>query len=154
MTFKTTLKTDSQDLPLPNVYFVSVQNGLDGQTHSLYVAADFTGAAMKKVQNICAERHGFRPYRSNSVVKMRRLRLRDYLENSGALGAAMVTANELGERDTIAGLAKRPQQVRDALAMQNLLHSEQTAPVDAEAAWDALCTAMEGADKVIAKLTA
>lgn len=38
----------AQDLPLPNVYFVSVQNGLDGQTHSLYVAADFTGAAMKK----------------------------------------------------------------------------------------------------------
>lgn len=136
----------AQDLPLPNVYFVSVQNGLDGQTHSLYVAADFTGAAMKKVQNICAERHNFRPYRSNSVVKMRRLRLRDYLENTGALGAAMLTARELGERDTLAALAKRPQQVRDAVAMQNLLHSEDRAPVDAEAVWAALGDALRDAE--------
>lgn len=77
---------------------------------------------------------------------MRRLRLRDYLENTGALGLAMLTAKELGERDTLAGLAKRPQQVRDAVAMQNLLHSADRAPVDAEAVWAALGDALRDAE--------
>jgi hypothetical protein len=137
---------DSQNLPTPNIYFVSVQNAMDGQTHSLYVAADFTGAALKKVERLCIDRHGFRPVRSNSVVKMRRLKLRDYLENTGALGLAMVTARELGERDTLAELGKRPQQVRDAVAMQNLLHSDNAPRVDAEGVMAALGEALRAAE--------
>lgn len=99
------------DLPLPNVYFVSVTHALTGQTHHMYIPADFNGAAFKKAQNLCAERHNFRPYRSNSVIKMRRLKLSDYLENPGALPAAAAIAAELGERDMVAALAKRPQEI-------------------------------------------
>lgn len=99
------------DLPLPNIYFVSVTHALTGQTHHMYIPADFNGAAFKKAQNLCAERHHFRPYRSNSIIKMRRLKLSDYLENPGALPAAAAVAAELGERDMVAALAKRPQEI-------------------------------------------
>lgn len=99
------------DLPLPNIYFVSVTHALTGQTHHMYIPADFNGAAFKKAQNLCADRHHFRPYRSNSVIKMRRLKLSDYLENPGALTAAAEVASELGERDMVAALVKRPQEI-------------------------------------------
>ena len=105
------LASQDTDLPLPNVYFVSVTHALTGQTHHMYIPADFNGSAFKKAQNLCAERHNFRPYRSNSVIKMRRLKLSDYLENPGALPAAAAVAAELGERDMVAALAKRPQEI-------------------------------------------
>lgn len=54
------LPSTAQHLLLPNVY-LSVQNGLDGQTHSMYVAADHRRRD-EKVQNICAERHNFRAH--------------------------------------------------------------------------------------------
>lgn len=95
-----------EDLPLPNIYFVSVQS-LSGETHHLYVPADFSGSAFRKAQNLCADRHNFRPYRSNSVVKMRRLKLSDCLENAAALTEALATAYELGERDMIDALLAR-----------------------------------------------
>ena len=100
-----------QDLSLPNVYFVTVSSAITGETHHLYIPADFSGSAFRKTQNICAERFHFRPFRSNSTVKMRRLKLSDYIENPDALRAALVTAAELGERDTVAALAKRPQEI-------------------------------------------
>lgn len=103
--------TSEQDLSLPNVYFVTVSSAITGETHHLYVPADFSGSAFLKTQNICADRYNFRPYRSNSTVKMRRLRLSDYLENPDALRAALVTAAELGERDTVAALRRRPQEI-------------------------------------------
>lgn len=106
------------DLPLPNIYFVTVQSVFDATPILLYVAADFTGSALKKVQNICADQHNFRPYRSNSVIKMRRLKLADMLECPEALGKALDTAHLLGERDTIARLASRPAEVRRAVAKQ------------------------------------
>lgn len=106
----------TSNLPLPNVYFASITSHLDGQTRHLYVAADFSGAATAKVANVCAERFGFRPYRSNSVIKLRRLLLTDYLENPAALTEALITAHELGERDTVERLKKRPQEVEALLA--------------------------------------
>lgn len=108
--------TQRLDLPTPNIYFVTVNSAIDGSTHHLYVAADFSGAAMRKVQNLCADAHGFRPYRSNSVVKMRRLRLQDMLETPSALAKAMETARTLGEKDTLAALEKRPEEIAALLA--------------------------------------
>lgn len=138
--------TVSEDLPLPNIYFCSVNNALTNENHTIYVAADFTGSALKKVQRLCVDRHGFKPVRANSIVKMRRLKLRDMLECSGALGLAMVTARELGERDTLAALAKRPKQVRDAAQMQNLLSGDAGGAIDAEAVMRALGDALRSAD--------
>lgn len=104
------------DLGLPNIYFVTVNSAIDGSVHHLYVAADFSGAAMRKVQNLCADAHGFRPYRSNSVVKMRRLKLQDMLETPSALAKAMETARLLGEKDTLAALEKRPDEIAALMA--------------------------------------
>lgn len=95
-----------EDLPLPNIYFVSVQS-LSGETHHMYVPADFSGSAFRKAQNLCAERHSFRPYRSNSVVKMRRLKLSDCLENPGAIVEALTTAYALNEADMVDALLAR-----------------------------------------------
>jgi len=106
-----------QDLSLPNVYFVTVSSAITGETHHLYIPADFSGSAFRKAQNICAERFHFRPFRSNSTVKMRRLKLSDYLENPDALRAALVTAAELGERDTLLALRRRPQEIAAMLSV-------------------------------------
>lgn len=106
-----------QDLSLPNVYFVTVSSAITGETHHLYIPADFSGSAFRKAQNICADRYNFRPFRSNSTVKMRRLKLSDYLENPDALRAALVTAAELGERDTLLALRRRPQEIAAMLSL-------------------------------------
>lgn len=99
------------DLPLPNVYFASVTSAISGDTHHLYVAADFSLAAMRKVARLCADRYGFRPYRGNSVVRLRRFRLLDYLQTPQAIDAAINNAHHLGEQDTIEALNRRPAEV-------------------------------------------
>jgi len=130
------------DTNLPNIYMASVSSPLAEQTIHLYVAADFTGAALRKVTNLVADRHGFRPYRSNAVIKLRRLRVADYATSPGALAEAMQNARHLGERDTLRRLADRPAQIRRALAASD------TAPsaVDAQRVWEALCRAVSEAD--------
>lgn len=110
------LKGPRLNLSTPNVYFVTVNSALDGSVYHLYVAADFTGAALRKVTNLCVDRHGFRPYPSNSVIKMRRMRLQDYLENPRALGMAIDTAKELGEKDIVRALEKRPEEIAALLS--------------------------------------
>lgn len=129
------------DLPLPNIYFVSVTHALTGQTHHMYIPADFNGAAFKKAQNLCAERHHFRPYRSNSIIKMRRLKLSDYLENPGALPAAAAVAAELGERDMVSALAKRPQEIA-------ALVEQRGEPIDFDALAKALGEQLRAVDQM------
>lgn len=106
---------NNTDLALPNIYLASVASVVTGETHHMYVAADFTGAAVRKVGNLCADQHGFRPYRSTATIKLRRLKLQDYLEHPAALRLAMDNARHLGERETIARLSHRPRQVAAAL---------------------------------------
>lgn len=103
------------DMALPNVYLASVQSAITGETHHMYVAADFVGAAVRKVTNLCADRLGFRPYRSTATIKLRRLKLQDYLDHPKALGDAISNAKHLGERETVARLQHRPRQVAQAL---------------------------------------
>lgn len=102
------------DLPLPNIYFATVTSDT-GKTIHTHVAADFVGAALAKVGNLCAELHGFRPYRSNAVIKLRRMKLMDYAQNPEALGVALSNASLLGERETVARLLHRPRQVNTLL---------------------------------------
>ena len=103
------------DLPLPNIYFATVESAVTGQTIHTYIAADFVGAAIAKVGNLCADQHGFRPYRSTATVKLRRLKLQDYLDNPDALRLATFNAAALGERETCLRLQHRPRQVNEAL---------------------------------------
>lgn len=96
-----------QDLPLPNVYWCSVDMPGFGQFHE-HLASDHTTAAVKKMANYCAEHHGFRPYRSNSQMKVRRLKLGDLIEYPDAHRIALANAVAAGESDTVAALLKLP----------------------------------------------
>lgn len=95
------------DLPTPNIYFASVYPN-DGHTFSGYFAADFTKAAMTKVSHWCVSHHGFRPYRSNSTIKLRRMLLGDLIENPNAYCAALANAKENCESDVVRALRQLP----------------------------------------------
>ena len=134
------------DTNLPNIYLASVSSPLAEGTIHLYIAADFVGAAVRKVTNLVADRHGFRPYRSNAVIKLRRLRVADYATSPGALAEALQNARHLGERDTLRRLADRPAQIRRALAASG--SSTALDDVEAQSVWEALCRAVTEAEKV------
>lgn len=112
MTIPDTLR--DRDLPLPNVYFVTVQSAFAGTFH-FYIAADDSTAAIKKASRLCAEDHNFRPYRGTSDIKLRRYRLGDYLEAPEGLQVAYETASRFSERDTVAKLAQRRHEVTQLL---------------------------------------
>lgn len=95
------------NLPRPNIYFASIYPN-DGHTFSGYFAADFTGAAMTKVSHWCVSHHGFRPYRSNSTIKLRRMQLGDLIENPNAYCAALANAKENCESDVVRALRQLP----------------------------------------------
>lgn len=102
------------DLPLPNVYLVTVSHY--GSTYSTFIAADDGTAAISKIQRWCVENHNFRPTRGNSDTKMRRFRLGDYLDTPEGLQQAYLNAHAFNERGTVLALSKRHEQVDALLA--------------------------------------
>lgn len=105
----------NSDLPTPNVYFVTVNSVTKGQ-HHLYVAADYSGAALRKVQRHCREHLHFAAHRGNCDIKMRRFRLGDYLECPEGLQAAGEAAHLAHEWSTVRALEERGKQVQALLA--------------------------------------
>lgn len=95
------------NLPLPNIYFCSVFPFTGHPVHT-YFAADFTQGAINKVVNWCVDQHGFRPYRSNSTIKVRRLLLGDLIENPNAYCQALKHAKDHCEADILSALRKLP----------------------------------------------
>lgn len=95
------------DLPTPNIYLCSVFP-FSGPTINAYVAADYTGVVMHKICNFVADRHGFRPMRSNSTIKVRRFRLGDLIENPAAYSAALQLAKLNNESDNVVALRRLP----------------------------------------------
>lgn len=104
------------NLSLPNVYFVTVSSAITGTTHTLYIAADTSGSAIQKVRRHCRDSFGFMPYRSTSDIRLRRFRLGDYIENPQGLQEAGENADLAHERDTVAALATRQQEVQAVIA--------------------------------------
>lgn len=104
------------NLPLPNIYFTSVVP-FNGATRHLYVAADFTGAALAKVHVHCIDNFGFRPTRSSSDVKFRRMRLGDVMENPAGYESALNLAKQMGESDLVRKLEALPQWIADKLGV-------------------------------------
>lgn len=104
------------DLPLPNLYFVSVYP-ITGRPVHTYFAADFTQGAMQKAINWCVDQHGFRPYRSNSTIKVRRLLLGDLIENPNSYCAALQHAKESCEADILTALRKLPRFIADMVGV-------------------------------------
>lgn len=121
-----------KDLPLPNVYMATVTH--QGQMYCTYVAADYSLAAIKKLQRWCVDNHHFRPTRGNSDTKLRRMRLGDYLETPEALQQALINAQEAHERDTYQELVERHQQVNDIMADLEGTSQTDFAAVEAELA--------------------
>lgn len=105
----------NRDLPVPNVYFATITSATHGTTH-MYVAADFSGAALRKVQNHCAEQLGFRPNRANSNIRLRRYRLGDYLAHPQGLQDAVDHARLNHEHSTVKALEGRQHEVNEILA--------------------------------------
>ena len=96
------------DLPLPNVYLCTVYP-FEGAQVSSYVAADHTRLALHKVCNRMVDTHKFRPMRSNSTIKVRRLLLGDLIENPSAYDQALSAAKAANESDIVAALRRLPQ---------------------------------------------
>lgn len=133
-----------QSVGLPNVYFCTVLHSHAG-THSIYLAADDSVAAIKKLNNYCAANLGFRPYRTTTDIKLRRFLLGDYLDNPQGLLSAMEVAQEMGERSTVKALEGR------MAAVQSKLQQVNAQPVyDFEAVADALSAELRRLEMVAA----
>lgn len=120
------------DLPTPNVYLATVS--YNGNLYTTFVAADYSGAALAKVQRWCVDNHLFRPTRGNSDTKLRRFRLGDYLDTPEGLQQAIINAQEAHERSTLEALAKRHQQVNAILADLQGTNRENFAALEADLA--------------------
>lgn len=121
------------DLPTPNVYFVTVQH-ITAAPETMYVAADTSGQVVQKVRNHFRHEKQLALYRSNSDIKMRRFRLGDYLECPQGLQEAGEVAAMAHERDTVAKLATRQQEVAALVAELTTPQEEERPSVD----WAAL----------------
>lgn len=97
----------SDDLPLPNIYWVTVTHH-EGHSVNAYIAADHTKLAIHKVANHCADHHGFRPYRSNSAIKVRRMLLGDLINDPSVYDKALQHASSNCESDIVSGLRQLP----------------------------------------------
>lgn len=104
------------DLPVPNIYFCSVYPNVGQPVHT-YFAADFTQGAIDKTVRWCVDNHGFRPYRSNSTIKVRRLLLGDIIENPNAYCAALKHAKDNCEADILTALRKLPGEISRMVAV-------------------------------------
>lgn len=127
----------NMDLPYPNIYWGTVVHSTAG-TYNVYIAAQYTGAAKQKVENWCSEVHGFRPYRSNSELRLRRLKLGDIVQHPEAFDAARKFSLDRGESDIVAALDKLPAWIAEKVGVPM--------PVDVEAAetlWNRLVGAVE-----------
>lgn len=121
------------DLTLPNVYFCTVVTH-DNRTMHTYLAADHTKVVMQKVSNWCVDHHSFRPYRSNSTIKVRRMKLGDIIENPNSYCQALAHAKNQCEADIVRELRKWPQMISSITGVPlPVLDSEQAASL-----WDAL----------------
>lgn len=118
-----------QDLPTPNVYWCTV-DGVYGTLHA-YIAGDHTRPAMHSFQRWCENTHDLWPTRSNSVIKLRRLKLGSLLETPSAFQAALDIARAHGERENVAALELLPSLIARQLGV--------TVPLDADATWSRLC---------------
>lgn len=89
-----------------NIYKITVTPLYGAAAHpfSGYVAAEFIGAAIAKVRRLCADHHGFRPFRGNSSMNIVRIGVSNARHHPEAVVCALRTAVELGERDVVAAI--------------------------------------------------
>ena len=124
--------TNSTQLNLPNVYWITIVSPFFPAPHDMYVAADFVGAAVRKAQRECVLQFRFRPMRTNSVIKVKRLRARHYFDHLQGVQDAYELAHRNGESDICKKLAGRL-----ALVVRLL-----DGAIDNDDVWKKLCDAM------------
>lgn len=131
------------NLPYPNIYWVTIRATGQPQVDT-YVAGAHTEAALQKAANWCAETHHFRPTRSTSTVRMRRLLLGDLVENPQAYYDALAKARQAGERDTADDLVAMPGKAWAAIAGAARPESRPEASKSAsDDVWQRLCRDMD-----------
>lgn len=129
----------SADLPAPNLYLCSVYPLITPKPFDsvhINLSADYTGLVMQKVSNFMADKHNFRTYRSNSTIKVRRLKLGDVIQNPEAYLAALLNAKAANESDIVTALRKLPLWVSAATGVPI------PDVVDADSVWSRLCDAI------------
>lgn len=104
------------DLPTPNVYWSTVQY-FDGRSLNGYVAAAHTLPAMRRVVNEAQEVLHTVLTRSNSVIRLRRLKLGDLMENPGAFEQALQAARRRNESDIVKALEALPERLAKQLGV-------------------------------------
>lgn len=124
------------NLALPHVYRVTVISERLPAPVDLYVAADFTGSAVRKAQRACVDGFGFRPNRHTTQIKLQRLRAADYLKHLQGVQEAYERAKDASESDIAAKLSGRVQLVL------KLAGAGSGSPVDHDAVWQRLCEEM------------
>lgn len=119
------------NLPQPNVYWSTVQLN-DGRSLNGYVAAGHTAPALRKVLLEASNVLKVRLSRSNSVIRLRRLKLGDLMENPQAFEEALKGAEARRESDIVLALRRLP----------NDLAAELGVMIDTDSLWGRLCDEM------------
>lgn len=122
------------DLPLPNIYWCSVYMPGVGEFHT-HLAGNHTRLAVFKMADWCSLTHGARPYRSNSVMKLRRLKLGDLIENPAAYQTALDNAKWAGEGDVVVALEAFPAWITAHVQGLNPPARQLCAANDSQAFW-------------------
>ena len=95
------------DLPLPNVYWCTVTLPDRKKIHT-HLADYHTKAVVAKLADWCERHKGSRPYRSNSQVRVRRLKLCDVIQTPDAYQVALHNARVAGEEELVVALRLLP----------------------------------------------
>lgn len=100
------------DLPYPNIYWVSIIRhdvAVLNRHLSTYIAGEHTASAKAKIHRWCKENHNFLPLYCDSVLKMRRMRLKDILQRPEIYTLALKHAKEQNEADIVKALEAFPE---------------------------------------------
>lgn len=100
------------DLPYPNIYWVTITRNdpaVYPRQLNTYIAGEHTASAKAKIHRWCKENHNFLPIYADSVLRMRRMRLKDLLLRPEIYTLALKHAKEQNERDIVKELEALPQ---------------------------------------------
>ena len=130
------------ELPRPNIYWATIDSAQVGRMDT-YVAADHTLPAVRKVVAWCEEHRGIRINRSNSMVRMRRLKLADLLESPEVWTTALGNARAARQLDIVQALERLPGVIANKLGLSCDVSVAAAHAGSRVALWDRLCSEVQ-----------
>lgn len=116
------------NLPTPNVYWATAQH-CSGALHNAYVAGAHTAPALRKFILEAQDALGVTLRTSNSVMRLRRLKLGDLLEAPETFQSALDAARRRRESDIVQALETLPDRLAKQLGLS----------LDHDDLWGRLC---------------